>query len=235
LVENCRRKKRERRSGSRRYFQSVSGSSLALTFAALREFFSVFFFCVFCAFSRLFLASVAFSAFEDLVAKSKRARMAKFGQIDFKEASIGTFSDPEPFDLVVGRYVLIHQADPVDLIRAAAALSRPGGIVAFHELNVPSGMRSFPDVPLWQQVENRLVTAFKSAAPHWDAGARLTEHFSRAGLPIPRLFSETPIGNAEDPHLIALAVNTLRNFMPQLLRLGPSRSRRLISRTSVAG
>jgi protein-L-isoaspartate O-methyltransferase len=28
----------------------------------------------------------------------ERARMAKFGQIDFKEASIGTFSDPEPFD-----------------------------------------------------------------------------------------------------------------------------------------
>jgi 2-polyprenyl-3-methyl-5-hydroxy-6-metoxy-1,4-benzoquinol methylase len=62
--------------------------------------------------------------------------------------------------------VLIHQADPVDLIRAAAALSRPGGIVAFHELNVPSGLRSFPDVPLSQQVGNRIFTAFKSAAPH---------------------------------------------------------------------
>jgi hypothetical protein len=40
-------------------------------FAALREFFFVFLFCVFCAFSWLFLASVGFSAFEDLVAKSK--------------------------------------------------------------------------------------------------------------------------------------------------------------------
>jgi ubiquinone/menaquinone biosynthesis C-methylase UbiE len=150
----------------------------------------------------------------------ERAQTAKFGQIDFKEASIGTFSDAEPFDLVVGRYVLIHQADPADLIRAAAALSRPGGIVAFHELNVPSGVRSFPNVPLWQQVGERIATAFKSAAPHWDAGARLTEHFSRAGLPIPRLFSEIPIGNAEDSHLIALAVNTLRSFMPQLIEIG---------------
>jgi ubiquinone/menaquinone biosynthesis C-methylase UbiE len=150
----------------------------------------------------------------------ERAQMAKFGQIDFKEASIETFSDPEPFDLVVGRYVLIHQADPVDLIRAAAALSRPGGIVAFHELNIPPGVRSFPDVPLWQQVGERIATAFKSAAPQWDAGARLTEHFSRAGLPIPRLFSETPIGNAEDPHLIALAVSTLHSFMPQLIEIG---------------
>jgi ubiquinone/menaquinone biosynthesis C-methylase UbiE len=39
----------------------------------------------------------------------ERAQMAKFGQIDFKEASIGTYSDPEPFDLVVGRYVLIGE------------------------------------------------------------------------------------------------------------------------------
>jgi hypothetical protein len=75
-------------------------------------------------------------------------------------------------------------------------------------------------VPLWQQVGERIATAFKSAAPQWDAGARLTEHFSRAGLPIPRLFSETPIGNAEDPHLIALAVSTLQSFMPQLIEIG---------------
>jgi 2-polyprenyl-3-methyl-5-hydroxy-6-metoxy-1,4-benzoquinol methylase len=155
-----------------------------------------------------------------LAIAKERARLAKFGKIDFKEASIGTFSDPEPFDLVVGRYVLIHQTDPADLIRAAAALSRPGGIVAFHELNAASGLRSFPDVPLWQQLGNTLVTALKSAAPHWDAGARLTEHFSRAGLPLPRSFSEIPIGNAEDPHLIALAVNTLRSFMPQLIEIG---------------
>jgi 2-polyprenyl-3-methyl-5-hydroxy-6-metoxy-1,4-benzoquinol methylase len=78
----------------------------------------------------------------------ERAQTAKLGQIDFKEASIGTFSDPEPFDLVIGRYVLIHQADPVELIRAAAGLARPGGIVAFHELNIPRGVRSFPNVSL---------------------------------------------------------------------------------------
>src|SRR5260221_14056658 len=130
----------------------------------------------------------------------ERAQIAKFGQIDFKEASIGTFSDAEPFDLVVGRYVLIHQADPADLVRAAAALSRPGGIVAFHELNVPSAVRSFPNVPLWQQVGERIATAFKSAVPHWDSGPRLTEHFFPAALPVPRLFSEIPIGNAQDPH-----------------------------------
>jgi protein-L-isoaspartate O-methyltransferase len=38
----------------------------------------------------------------------ERTQMAKFRQIDFKEAATGTYSDPEPFDLVVGRYVLIH-------------------------------------------------------------------------------------------------------------------------------
>ena len=58
----------------------------------------------------------------------------------------GLFPDPEPFDAVIGRYVLIHQADPVALIRAAADLVRPGGVVAFHGPSV-SADRSFNRFP----------------------------------------------------------------------------------------
>src|SRR5260221_4344642 len=74
----------------------------------------------------------------------ERAQIAKFGQIDFKEASTGTFSDAEPFDLVVGRYVLIHQADPADLIRAAAALSRPEGLWLSMSSTFQGGSGHFP-------------------------------------------------------------------------------------------
>jgi len=36
----------------------------------------------------------------------------------------------------------------------------------------------------------------------------------------PRLFCETPIRNANDPHLMALAVSTLRSLMPQMIEIG---------------
>ena len=38
-------------------------------------------------------------------------------QISFVPASIEAFSAREPFDLVIGRYILIHQSDPVTLLR----------------------------------------------------------------------------------------------------------------------
>jgi SAM-dependent methyltransferase len=61
-----------------------------------------------------------------------RARTAGLRHVDFREVSVEAFYDPETFDAVIGRYVLIHQADPVALIRAAAGLVRAGGVVAFH-------------------------------------------------------------------------------------------------------
>ena len=116
-----------------------------------------------------------------------------------RQVSVEAFSDPEPFDAVIGRYVLIHQADPVAFIRAAASLVRPGGVVAFHELCIRGQVvQSLPSVSLWQQAGEWIRAAFQAVAPHYDAGGRLIEHFRRAGLPQPTLFCESPVGGGED-------------------------------------
>jgi 2-polyprenyl-3-methyl-5-hydroxy-6-metoxy-1,4-benzoquinol methylase len=81
----------------------------------------------------------------------ERARTAELRHVDFREVSAEAFSDPEPFDAVIGRCVLIHQADPVALLRSAASLVRPGGVVAFHEIDGDGRFQSLPIVPLWQQ------------------------------------------------------------------------------------
>lgn len=64
----------------------------------------------------------------------ERADRAGFKYLSFHEAAVETFVDDAGFDLVIGRYVLIHQTDPVAFLRAAARLARPGGSMAFHEL-----------------------------------------------------------------------------------------------------
>jgi ubiquinone/menaquinone biosynthesis C-methylase UbiE len=143
----------------------------------------------------------------------ERAQRANFEQLKFKAASIGTFRDCEPFDLVIGRYLLMHQADPVKIIRTAADLTHQKGTVAFHEINIPKGAWSSPNVPLWQELAERMRQTFVPQAPHWDAGARLTELFSRAGLPNPKLFSETPIGNGENSDLIDWMVSTFQSIV----------------------
>ena len=60
--------------------------------------------------------------------------------------------------------------------------------------------------------------AFQAVAPHHDAGGRLIEHFSRAGLPQPTLFCESPVGGGEDSPFYAWAAETLKSFVPQLVR-----------------
>jgi ubiquinone/menaquinone biosynthesis C-methylase UbiE len=57
----------------------------------------------------------------------ERSRGAKLKQVEFKEASVELLTDLIPFDAVVGRYVLLHQAHPAAFLRAGAAQVRPGG------------------------------------------------------------------------------------------------------------
>ena len=77
-----------------------------------------------------------------------------------------------------------------------------------------------PSVPLWELIEKLSRMAFSSALPNYDAGDRLIQHFSDAGLPPPKLFSETHIwGTADAPHY-SWMVDTLESLLPQLQRMG---------------
>ena len=157
---------------------------------------------------------------EAIAVARRRARTAELRHVHFEEATVGAFSGIQPFDMVIGRYVLIHQDDPVAFIRKAADLARPGGVVAFHELCVRGQVvQSLPTVSLWQQAGEWIRMAFQAAAPHHDAGGRLIEHFCRAGLPQPTVFCESPVGRGEDSPLVAWIADTLESFLPQLAKM----------------
>ena len=150
----------------------------------------------------------------------ERARAAAFENIFFAEASVDTFDEPMPFNLVIGRYVLPYQVDPVAFLQAAAQFAGRGGILALHEFLPYAAVRCTPQVALWQQTFDLVRAVFRAGAPSLDAAARLIEHFSAAGLPRPALFSETNVGGGgEAPHYawLAGAVGTL---LPKMIQLG---------------
>ena len=150
----------------------------------------------------------------------ERADGAGLKHLSFHEAAVETFVDDAGFDLVVGRYVLHHQTDPVAFLRAAARLASPGGSMGFHELRLRDACSSVPNVPLWELIDRLLRVAVSSALPYYDAGDRLIELFDHAGLPEPVLFCETPVWGAADTSRIAWTVDTLRSLLPQLQSLG---------------
>jgi ubiquinone/menaquinone biosynthesis C-methylase UbiE len=157
----------------------------------------------------------------DILAVARaRARAAGLQHVTFTEASVGTFSDPRPFDLVVARYVLIYQVDPVAFLRAAARFAAPGGILALHEFIVDRPVHSRPHVALWQQTADWLLTTFRRDVPSWDAAGRLIEHFSSAGLPQPALFCETPVGGGVDAPHYAWFAGVARTLLPRMVQTG---------------
>jgi ubiquinone/menaquinone biosynthesis C-methylase UbiE len=150
---------------------------------------------------------------------TQRTQEAGLQQVEFKDTWSGIFANQQPFDLVIGRCVLIHQADPVGLIRAVTRLIRPGGVIAFHEITLREIFRTLPCVPLWKSVDELLVGAFR-ALPHHDASDRLVQHFMNAGLPLPHLFCECLVGGGADSPFYAWSTDTLHSLTPKLVQMG---------------
>lgn len=150
----------------------------------------------------------------------ERARDSGYGQIDFHMSSVEEFSSTKPFDLVVGRYVLMYQSTPASFIRVASQHVRPGGIVAFHEISLHRGYHSLPSYPAWEETAKCLHLGFSAGAPSWDAAGRLVEHFQDAGLSCPNLFAELPIGGGKYSPIYGWLAETLRSLLPGLQERG---------------
>jgi ubiquinone/menaquinone biosynthesis C-methylase UbiE len=151
---------------------------------------------------------------------SSRAQAAGLGQITFRDVPLDAFSDPDRFDCVIGRYVLVHQADPVDFLRTAAGFVRPGGIIALHEVDLAGSFNSRPRVWRWDAAGNLILAALREVLPHFDSANRLIEHFSNAGLPSPNLFREMLVGGGVSSPLYEWLADTMRSIWPQLVEMG---------------
>lgn len=141
-------------------------------------------------------------------------------RVDFVHAALADFADATRFDAVIGRYVLLHQKEPVEFLRSAARQLRPGGVLALHETDPQQGGGSLPLVPLWHQIFDWLGRAFDAvgALPH--VASRLFECFADAGLPSPRVSCERPIGGGPESPLYRWLADTVRSMLPVLETIG---------------
>jgi len=169
-----------------------------------------------------------------LAAARERARTDGYGNIHFHHGAVEDFRDPAPFDLAVGRLILIHQADPSAFVRSAASYVRPGGAVAFQEQSpLPEGAvavaskepslsrldQVLPTVALHQQCFDWVGTALTSAGARFDASDHIGWHFRAAGLK-PNFFWEIPVGDDSETPILTWVASTVRSVLPQLEACG---------------
>jgi 2-polyprenyl-3-methyl-5-hydroxy-6-metoxy-1,4-benzoquinol methylase len=157
----------------------------------------------------------------DVVAvANERARSSGLQNVDFRHAELHAFTSDASFDCVVGRYVLIHQANPAHFLRAGARFLRRSGVIAFHEPDSTRSFNSSPVVPRWHAIGELLRAAFNDALPHYDVANRMVEHFFNAGLRTPSILREIPVSTGEHSTLCRWAAETLHSVQPRLVEMG---------------
>ena len=153
-----------------------------------------------------------------ILAARTRAGTAK--NVHFLVTSLDNTLGTASFDVVIGRCVLVFQDDVTSFIRASARLVRPGGILAFHEIDDADDFAALPEIPLWKQANDWLMTALRYLLPNPDVPGRLVDCYSQAGLGVPALFSEVPIGDGEQSPIATWLAETLRTLLPQIVQRG---------------
>jgi SAM-dependent methyltransferase len=149
-----------------------------------------------------------------------RAALRRAGHVRFVEDDIGAMSADEDYDAVLGRMVLMHQPDPVQVLAHLAALARPGAAVAFAEIYIVPAPTTVPARPLFEATVGWIDTALTRAGVNTRMGMALRQTFVRAGLPAPAVRLEPLMMVGVDLAYVRWGVETLRTLLPVLSPLG---------------
>jgi hypothetical protein len=160
---------------------------------------------------------------ESAAVDATQARAAQQGLVNVEAAIAGEDTIPGvgTFDGAFGRYVLLHQRQPVEMIRRAAGAVYSGGVVGFHEIinYPPNRFQALPRVELFDSVAHATNSAFVATVASPEAGGHMVALFQEVGLPSPKLNWECVVGDAQSTICRWLTLSYLR-MLPHIERLG---------------
>jgi SAM-dependent methyltransferase len=154
-----------------------------------------------------------------------RARAAQLGLSNVRfhvadEATLDAIPEEGLFDAAVGRLVLMYQRDPSGVVRRIAGRLKPGGVVAFHEVQLNGGSIAHPGSTVLGQLWTWLVGACGAARVELDMGFRLRRALLDAGLTDPQVLLTARVeGGADSPVYVYLA-ETIRSLLPVIVKSG---------------
>jgi SAM-dependent methyltransferase len=116
----------------------------------------------------------------------QRAQAEGITNVSFVQGDITQIALDDQFDAVVGRLFLMYIKDRAALLRKLSQRLRPGGILAFQELDLSLAGTTLPPAPLFEQAGSRLIKVFRRAGLDTQ-GLNLFHLFLEAGLPAPEM------------------------------------------------
>lgn len=160
----------------------------------------------------------------------KRVNALSLHNVTFREGDPTELTFQQPFDAVIGRYVLMFQRDPTMLLRKLAAHVRAGGVVVFHEGDWAAAS-SFPPAPTYDQCSRWIFESVRSSGADPRMGLKLHSTFVGAGLPSPLMRLESVIGSVNSSDrvdfradrvgmLVDVVAEVTRTLLPEIERSG---------------
>ena len=148
-----------------------------------------------------------------------RASAAALTNVSFREGNPSEIVFEQPFDAVVGRYVLMFQRDPTQIIRKIVPQVKPGGVVAFHEPDLVA--RSLPASSTWDRCCRWVVETLRQNGTETQMGFKLYSTFLASGLPAPVIRAEAIVrGPANSSDLVNWLADLVGTLLPSMQRLG---------------
>jgi SAM-dependent methyltransferase len=126
----------------------------------------------------------------------QRAQAAGITNVAFLQGDLSQMALDDRFDAVVGRLILLYIKDRAALLRRLSQQLRPGGIVAFQELDLTLAGTTLPHAPVFGQAVKRIKEVFGRAGLDTQ-GMNLFRLFLEAGLPAPEMDLITTVGGPD--------------------------------------
>jgi SAM-dependent methyltransferase len=151
----------------------------------------------------------------------RRVHAAGWANVELHTGDVRHLTLPTDFDAVVGRWILMYLDDPADVLRHALAHVHAGGVVAFLESqDLTKPVSTYPTAPLHEELARWMTPPPGLFGPAVDMGLRLPRAFTDAGLPIPQLRLDAPVGGGPDWPGYTYVAESVRSLLPRLEAVG---------------
>jgi ubiquinone/menaquinone biosynthesis C-methylase UbiE len=150
-----------------------------------------------------------------------RAAEASLHNVSFIQSDACQVASDNPFDAVVGRFILMFLPDPVAALRSVSQLVRPGGVLAFQETCWAPFLLLSAHLPLCSAGASLIHQTLQRSGANPEIGLRLYRIYQEAGLPAPAMQMDMPVWTDSD--FTRWLHDLLRNLWPQIEQLNLSR------------
>lgn len=150
----------------------------------------------------------------------KRVTEASRANIRFHVTEFNDYTDPEPFDALVGRFILMYVPDPAATLKHLSRMLRRGAVVAFVEPDFSVPPRCVPEIPLVRQLEKWNAEVFRRSGARVDMGMQLYRVYREAGFADAGTSIFHLSGCGINREMVELFVAGIRSVLPKLEEYG---------------